>query len=207
MWVSGTEPTSSAKNLNYWTFLQIPTFFSSEDIKSWNHFSKGLIWTLKPFFCFLGEFSDGSNEAGGIYQVLEIPYEGEEISMMLVLSRQEVPLATLEPLLKAQLIEEWANSVKKQKVEVYLPRWEFLGGPLHSTVLWSKNLLPRLSKFQSPRPLLLPPPPPPHPLPSENQLTELTAVDRAAMKAALVTLAFFAIGKFEDAFSLRGYES
>ncbi|XP_054538320.1 neuroserpin isoform X2 [Pan troglodytes] len=69
------------------------------------------------------EFSDGSNEAGGIYQVLEIPYEGDEISMMLVLSRQEVPLATLEPLVKAQLIEEWANSVKKQKVEVYLPRF------------------------------------------------------------------------------------
>ncbi|XP_055452666.1 neuroserpin [Psammomys obesus] len=72
---------------------------------------------------YYGEFSDGSNEAGGIYQVLEIPYEGDEISMMLVLSRQEVPLATLEPLLKAQLIEEWANSVKKQKVEVYLPRF------------------------------------------------------------------------------------
>lgn len=44
--------------------------------------------------------------------------------MMIVLSRQEVPLATLEPLVKASLINEWANSVKKQKVEVYLPRWE-----------------------------------------------------------------------------------
>lgn len=53
---------------------------------------------------------------------MEIPYEGDEISMMILLSRQEVPLATLEPLVKAQLIEEWANSVKKQKVEVYLPR-------------------------------------------------------------------------------------
>ncbi|XP_008053900.1 neuroserpin [Carlito syrichta] len=72
---------------------------------------------------YYGEFSDGSNEAGGIYQVLEIPYEGEDLSMMLVLSRQEVPLATLEPLVKAQLIEEWARSVKKQKVEVYLPRF------------------------------------------------------------------------------------
>lgn len=105
-------------------------------------------------FFLLGEFSDGSNEAGGIYQVLEIPYEGEEISMMLVLSRQEVPLATLEPLVKAQLIEEWANSVKKQKVEVYLPRWEaavwlpltawwgeapWVGGGVISKVLTWKN--------------------------------------------------------------------
>ncbi|KAM4887389.1 neuroserpin isoform 1-T3 [Thomomys bottae] len=72
---------------------------------------------------YYGEFSDGSNEAGGIYQVLEIPYETNDLSMMLILSRQEVPLAALEPLLKAQLIEEWANSVKKQKVEVYLPRF------------------------------------------------------------------------------------
>uniref|UniRef100_A0A8V0X7M3 Serpin family I member 1 n=1 Tax=Gallus gallus TaxID=9031 RepID=A0A8V0X7M3_CHICK len=72
---------------------------------------------------YYGEFSDGSNEAGGIYQVLEIPYEGDEISMMIVLSRQEVPLVTLEPLVKASLINEWANSVKKQKVEVYLPRF------------------------------------------------------------------------------------
>lgn len=55
---------------------------------------------------------------------MEIPYEGDEFSMMIILSRQEVPLATLEPLVKAQLIEEWATSVKKQKVEVYLPRWE-----------------------------------------------------------------------------------
>ncbi|XP_048460234.1 neuroserpin [Rhincodon typus] len=71
-----------------------------------------------------GEFSDGSNEAGGVYQVLEMPYVGDEMSMMIVLPRQEVQLATLEPLIKTQLINEWANSVKKQKVEVYLPRFK-----------------------------------------------------------------------------------
>lgn len=44
--------------------------------------------------------------------------------MMIVLPRQEVPLASLEPIIKAPLLEEWANNVKRQKVEVYLPRWE-----------------------------------------------------------------------------------
>ncbi|XP_006002544.1 neuroserpin [Latimeria chalumnae] len=73
---------------------------------------------------YYGEFSDGSNEAGGMYQVLEMPYEGDEMSMMIVLPRQEVPLATLEPLVKAQLIEEWASALKKQKVEVYMPRFK-----------------------------------------------------------------------------------
>ena len=42
-----------------------------------------------------GEFSDGSQEAGGVYQVLEMPYEGEDMSMMIILPRQEVPLASL----------------------------------------------------------------------------------------------------------------
>ncbi|XP_053566088.1 neuroserpin [Bombina bombina] len=73
---------------------------------------------------YYGEFTDGSNEAGGVYQVLEMPYEGDEVSLMIILSRQEVPLATLEPLVKPTLIEEWANAVKKQKVEVYLPRFK-----------------------------------------------------------------------------------
>ncbi len=71
-----------------------------------------------------GEFSDGTTEAGGVYQVLEMLYEGEDMSMMMVLPRQEVPLASLEPIIKAQLLEEWANNVKRQKVEVYLPRWD-----------------------------------------------------------------------------------
>ncbi|XP_037124606.1 neuroserpin [Syngnathus acus] len=71
-----------------------------------------------------GEFSDGSQEAGGVYQVLEMPYEGENMSMMIVLPRQEVPLASLEPIIKAPLLEEWANNVKRQMVEVYLPRFK-----------------------------------------------------------------------------------
>ncbi|TNN01647.1 hypothetical protein fugu_011029 [Takifugu bimaculatus] len=71
---------------------------------------------------YYGEFSDGSQEAGGMYQVLEMPYEGEDLSMMIVLPRQEVPLSSLEPIIKAPLLEEWANNVKLQKVEVYLPR-------------------------------------------------------------------------------------
>lgn len=76
------------------------------------------------YVCAPGEFSDGSQEAGGVYQVLEMLYEGEDLSMMIVLPRQEVPLSSLEPIIKAPLLEEWANNVKLQKVEVYLPRWD-----------------------------------------------------------------------------------
>ncbi|XP_056905949.1 neuroserpin [Takifugu flavidus] len=59
-----------------------------------------------------------------MYQVLEMPYEGEDLSMMIVLPRQEVPLSSLEPIIKVPLLEEWANNVKLQKVEVYLPRFK-----------------------------------------------------------------------------------
>lgn len=54
--------------------------------------------------------------------MLEMPYEGEDMSMMIVLPRQEVPLSSLEPIIKAPLLEDWASNVKLQKVEVYLPR-------------------------------------------------------------------------------------
>lgn len=73
---------------------------------------------------YYGEFSDGSQEAGGVYQVLEMPYDGEDMSMMIVLPRQEVPLSSLELIIKAPLLEEWANNVKRQKVEVYLPKFK-----------------------------------------------------------------------------------
>lgn len=53
-----------------------------------------------------------------------MPYEGEDMSMLVVLPRQEVPLAVLEPIIRAPLLEEWANNVKRQKVEVYLPRFK-----------------------------------------------------------------------------------
>lgn len=81
-----------------------------------------MMYQLADFY--YGEFSDGSQEAGGVYQVLEMPYEGEDVSMMIVLPRQEVPLASLEPVIKAPLLEEWANNVKRQKVEVYLPKFK-----------------------------------------------------------------------------------
>lgn len=81
-----------------------------------------MMYQLADFY--YGEFSDGSQEAGGVYQVLEMPYEGEDMSMMIILPRQEVPLASLEPIIKAPVLEEWANNVKRQKVEVYLPKFK-----------------------------------------------------------------------------------
>lgn len=73
---------------------------------------------------YYGEFSDGTEEAGGVYQVLEMPFKGDKISLMIVLPRQEMQLAAMEPLIKTQQINEWANLVKKEKVEVYLPKFK-----------------------------------------------------------------------------------
>ncbi|XP_010898287.4 neuroserpin-like isoform X2 [Esox lucius] len=71
-----------------------------------------------------GEFVDSSSEAGGTYQVLEMPYQGEDMSMLIVLPRQEVSLAALEPIIEAPLLEEWASNIQRQEVEVYLPRFK-----------------------------------------------------------------------------------
>nr|XP_033814056.1 neuroserpin isoform X2 [Geotrypetes seraphini] len=89
---------------------------------------------------YYAEISDGSNDAGGTFQILDIPYEGDELSMMIILSRQEVPLIAFEPLLKAQSIAEWGKSVRKQKVELYLPRFKVEKKMDLKNILWDLGI-------------------------------------------------------------------
>ncbi|KAJ7995355.1 hypothetical protein DPEC_G00243710 [Dallia pectoralis] len=73
-----------------------------------------------PMMYQMGDFN---YEENSLYQVLEMPYEGEDMSMLIVLPRQEVPRADLEPYITAPSLEKWANNLKRQKVKVYLPRF------------------------------------------------------------------------------------
>ncbi|XP_028975114.2 neuroserpin [Esox lucius] len=80
-----------------------------------------------PMMYQMGDFNYGEFDSlseAGVYQVLEMPYEGEDMSMLIVLPRQEVSLAALEPIIQAPLLEEWASNIQRQEVEVYLPRFK-----------------------------------------------------------------------------------
>lgn len=61
-------------------------------------------------------------------QVLELPYKGKQLSMIVFLPNKLDGLAGLEQKLSPKSLEKWINSLKKQKVRVQLPRFKLRSG-------------------------------------------------------------------------------
>jgi len=59
----------------------------------------------------------------GTVQILELPYAGEELSMLILLPKEDSP-DKVEGTLTAQRINEWRASMKEEQVDVYLPRFK-----------------------------------------------------------------------------------
>ncbi|NWV27803.1 SERP3 protein, partial [Origma solitaria] len=68
-----------------------------------------------------GQFQTAALEA---FSVVELPYLGEKLSMFLVLpSHKRTPLSLIESHLSAKTITLWANSLKRTKMDIFLPRF------------------------------------------------------------------------------------
>lgn len=57
-------------------------------------------------------------------QILELPYSGEELSMLVMLPKDD-NMAVLEEALNTQTLSEWTSGLKKQRVDVHLPKFKF----------------------------------------------------------------------------------
>jgi len=57
-------------------------------------------------------------------QILEMPYSGEEISMVLLLPKDD-DLERMEDALTAKNLSAWKKDLKNKRVKVYLPRFKF----------------------------------------------------------------------------------
>jgi len=57
-------------------------------------------------------------------QVLELPYEGEDLSMLLILPK-ESDLESVEESLTPEKIEEWNKGLRNREVRVYIPKFKF----------------------------------------------------------------------------------
>lgn len=55
-------------------------------------------------------------------QILEMPYEGENVSMLILLPKGDIN--SLEESLTTKKLEEWKKSLEEQRVKVYLPKFE-----------------------------------------------------------------------------------
>ncbi|NXY60005.1 SERP3 protein, partial [Callaeas wilsoni] len=68
-----------------------------------------------------GQFQTAALEA---FSVVELPYLGEKLSMFLVLpSHKRTPLSQIESHLSAKIINLWASSLKRTKMDIFLPRF------------------------------------------------------------------------------------
>ncbi len=57
-------------------------------------------------------------------QILELPYKGEKISMLLLLPTEN--LDSIKPILTAKKLEEWKSKMQETKLDaIYLPKFEF----------------------------------------------------------------------------------
>jgi serpin B len=62
-------------------------------------------------------------------QVLEMPYAGEDISMLVVLPREGVAnLAAVDENLTAEALSGWSDGLREKEVKVYFPRFEMTWG-------------------------------------------------------------------------------
>ncbi|XP_027743965.1 serpin E3 [Empidonax traillii] len=68
-----------------------------------------------------GQFQTAALEP---FSVVELPYLGEKLSMFLVLpNHKRTPLSQIESHLSAKDITLWANSLKRTKMDIFLPRF------------------------------------------------------------------------------------
>ncbi|XP_078245812.1 serpin I2 [Pogona vitticeps] len=68
----------------------------------------------------LGIFSDHNVS----YQVLELPYEGEEFSFVLILPGEKVTIEEVEQLITAEVMKDWFAVMEEDEVEISLPRFK-----------------------------------------------------------------------------------
>ncbi|NOZ46827.1 MAG: serpin family protein [Chlorobi bacterium] len=57
-------------------------------------------------------------------QILEIPYAGEDLSMLILLPGEKNGFQNFENELTLENYNNWINSLKKQKIDIYLPKFK-----------------------------------------------------------------------------------
>lgn len=58
------------------------------------------------------------------FQALEMPYKGNDLSMLVLLPRKVDGLAGLERLLSASRLKDWLGMLRAQKVDITLPKFK-----------------------------------------------------------------------------------
>jgi len=60
----------------------------------------------------------------GELQLLEMPYKGDDLSMLVLLPRKADGLAAIEKQLSVEKLDEWSSRMRRQEVRTYIPRFK-----------------------------------------------------------------------------------
>ncbi|XP_006150355.1 serpin I2 [Tupaia chinensis] len=72
---------------------------------------------LKTKYGYFSEFSMN-------YQVLELPYKGDEFSLVIILPAEDMNIEGLEGRITAHQILKWSSEMQEEEVEISLPRFK-----------------------------------------------------------------------------------
>jgi serpin B len=77
---------------------------------------------------------------GDTFQLLELPYAGKELSMLVLLPRKANGLAELEKSLAQEKLAEWQGKMRPATVVVFLPKFKSTGSFQLKPVLWAMGM-------------------------------------------------------------------
>jgi serpin B len=88
-------------------------------------FKTGDGWTIQtPFMSSLGSESRFNYTEAGDMQMLELPYQGGRISMIILLPKSD-DISSLERSLSAGRLAEWKKGLQEGRVDIYIPKFTF----------------------------------------------------------------------------------
>ena len=80
--------------------------------------------TVKAPMMFQSAAFGYAEDKAGRVKVLEMPYEGEQLSMVVILPDQADGLAALEKQLTAGQVDAWTKNLRRQKVDAWIPKFK-----------------------------------------------------------------------------------
>ena len=89
----------------------------------------------KKFAKFMHRKGYYKHMANDVMQILEIPYKGGEVSMVVILPKSKDGLASIESQLSAKNMSKWTSQTKPKEVSIFLPKFK-----LESTISLRKYL-------------------------------------------------------------------
>ena len=98
--------------------------FDKKDTKDEN-FKTDLGQTIKvPMMKLTGDSARFNYAKVDKTQILELPYKGKDLSMLLILPEED-NLKKLERSISAKKLSQWRDILKKQRVDIYIPKFKF----------------------------------------------------------------------------------